>query len=222
MEPSLCALRRAHARGMRGCDNVDRKSTGRQLTQDFKDGISPRDGMPPWDARVLCPSSNGPSSVWGPSRKRRGRSFSGSAGRSSPGAGACATSGGRRHRFFRGRHDSRGRRAAIARERRNERPRHGNDTETPRTPARPPRRRSAPSGESRRSRRRRVGGDDPRRWSGAQSPVALTPPLMRRREGNSAGAHFQSPETARPPSLPRRLPNPENRVWGWTSYFAGV
>jgi hypothetical protein len=36
-----------------------------------------------------------------------------------------------------------------------------------------------------------VGGDDPRRWNGAESPVALTPPLMRRLEGNSAGAHLR-------------------------------
>jgi len=32
-------------------------------------------------------------------------------------------------------------------------------------------------------------GASPR--SGGQSPVALTPPLMRRREGNSAGAHLR-------------------------------
>ena len=63
--------------------------------------------------------------------------------------------------------------------------------------------------------------DAPRRAAEAGGRGAA-PPLMRRRERNSAGAHFQSPETARPPSLPRRLPNPENRVWGRTSYFAGV
>ena len=140
---------------------------------------------------VVCPSPNALFQRLGAVAQATGAPLSGATGRSSPGAGARATAGGRRHRFFRGRHDSRGRRAAIAREHRNERPRHGNDTDTPRTPARPPRRRSAPSGRSRRSRRRRVGGDDPRRWNGAQSPVALTPPLMRRRERNSAGAHLR-------------------------------
>ena len=43
------------------------------------------------------------------------------------------------------------------------------------------------------------------------------PPLMRRPVGNSAGAHFRAQKQQDPPSLPRLLPNSENRFWGWTS-----
>jgi hypothetical protein len=60
---------------------------------------------------VVCPSQNALFQRLGAVAQATGAPLSGATGRSSPGAGARATAGGRRHRFFRGRHDSRGRRA---------------------------------------------------------------------------------------------------------------
>lgn len=53
MEPGLWSVPRAHPAACSDVDDTDRKSTGRQLTQDFKDGISP----PTDDSLVIATQS---------------------------------------------------------------------------------------------------------------------------------------------------------------------